>query len=188
MFGAIKGKKMKELTEDYFAIVNRCADNEENFPIPNRDAKHASFILETLFRKATSEVCIFTGRLFADVFGAQALIGKAINFLNEKPKAKLKIIYQDSLTREQILENNFIQKIVDSIGLDSEKLEIYKTGAKHSSLVNHFCVMDKKAFRYELDHETREATANFGDTETAQKLSDIFEAIITGSEKLALQS
>ncbi|MBI5663783.1 MAG: hypothetical protein HZC49_01650 [Nitrospirae bacterium] len=173
------------MKESYQDIVKKCADANEDFSIPNRDKTHAAFIIENLFKKADSEMYIYTGGLYDGVYGHKSLEEEAIKFLKEKSNAKLKIAFQTPPTKEEILKNDFIKALVSDESI-KDKITLYDASQLKLSKVNHFCVIDGKAYRYELDHETRRAIANFGDRITADKLSSIFKIIIEESTVINL--
>lgn len=170
--------KEEEKTGNYFAIIDRCAKNSENFPIPNSNTEHAAYVMKTLFHHANSEVCIFTGGLFEGVYGDNDVLTEAINFL-KKDGVTLTIAYQEGIKndnsfRKSIMSNSDIKDV-------AKKVKIYDASKTINSVKNHFCVADRKAFRYELVHDKHEAIANFGDKENAQILCDVFGKIIIES-------
>jgi len=169
--------------EEYYKIIDKAAENREDFPIPNRDARHASYLLKTLFHYAENEVRILTGGLFQGVFGDENLKEEAIKFLRKSPNVKLLVAFQGSASKEEVLSSSFLQSIL----ADPERkgtIEIYDAKKDFPSGINHFSVADAKAFRYELDHETRRAVGNFGDSNNATVLSALFDKIISKAEKV----
>lgn len=168
----------------YYKIIDMAAEKSENLEISNRDAQHASYLIKTLFHYAEKEVCIFTGSLFEGVFGNHAIKEEAVKFLSKSPHVKLKVAFQEDISKEKAAATSFLQYILtapDKKGM----IEIYNASKAFPCITNHFLIADGKAFRYEIDHETRRAMANFGDTENAQVLSEIFNKIISESEKIA---
>lgn len=184
MFGVKKGKVM----ESYFDIVKKCADNKENFPIPNRDAKHAAYIIKLLFKNAESNVNIFTGTLFSGVYGNEDLIKEAVKFLT-KPNTQLKIAFQNIVERDAINNNDFIKQLKENFTAIVEKIKLYDASKISQKIpFNHFCVIDNnKAFRFEYDHKSRKAVANFGDPKTAEKLSQAFTEILKHSIEIPIE-
>ena len=172
---------MKE--ESYYDIIDRCAKDKEDFPIQNSDLKHASYLLKTLFRHAESDVCIFTGKLFPGVFDDKDLRNEAIEFLRKGSDKKLKIVYQEAVRKEEITSGLFLSALMADEGRKGT-VEVWDVKADILFDIHHFAVMDRSAFRFELDQETRKAIANFGDKKGAENLADIFEKIVLKSEKV----
>ena len=170
------------LEDEYKKIIQQCADAGKNFEIENSNPAHASYLITTLFGKAESEMRIFTGRLFDNVYGNEDLKEAAIKFLN-KSKAILKIAYQEALSFDEVKEGNFLKDILTNPTVKG-KVEIYNASTSCKNLENHFIVKDKAAFRYELDKTKMTAKANFGDFNIAKKLVAIFDLITNNSEKV----
>ena len=159
---------------------DKCAETHENFTIPNSEAKHAAYLLKTLFKNAQSNIRIFTGHLFEDVYGDTALIEEACNFLSKDSNNSVRIAYQEAIDKDVIINSKFIQSIVN----DEQKkghIILWRANEKYSDFNNHFAVMDDKAFRFELDHANTKAIANFGDAANAEKLVTIFDRISKNS-------
>lgn len=172
-------KKQKE----YYETIDRCAKEEIDLTIYNSDPKHASYLLKTLFSRAKSEVCIYTGGLSETVFADQPLINKAVEFLKDNVSHKIQIAFQEKDSKDKIFGNVFVKAII-SEGPLKDRLELWQASEYFSDVTNHFTVMDRKAFRYETDHEKKTAVANFGDKESAKSLFDMFEIIISKSTRL----
>jgi hypothetical protein len=169
--------------EDYFKIIDKAAENSEDFEISNRDAQHASYLIKTLFHHAAHEVCVFTGSLYDGVFGNEAIKKEAINFLRKDSTVKLKVAFQENVSNEEVLSGSFMKYVLG----DPERkgsIEVYNASKAYPGITNHFSVSDGKAFRYEIDHVTRRAVANFGDKKNAQILASVFDKIISKSEKV----
>jgi hypothetical protein len=167
----------------YAEIVNKCADNEENMEIPNTDVSHAAYLIETLFARAKEEVCVFSGELYDGVFGTQAVQKQAIEFL-KKSNSKLKIAYQYDRTKEAILEGAFLKKVLSDKGALKGRVEIWNARKVFQNDGFHFTVTDRKYFRFETEHDSRHAIANFGDKENAQRLARVFDTISAKSQKV----
>ncbi len=169
--------------ESYFEIIDRCAEHEENFEISNTDVVHASYLIKTLFKHAKSEVCIFSGQLFEGVFGNEDLQSKAREFLSVDDTRKLKVAYQEKVTKDDIVKGKFLSSILSDEARKGS-VEVWDASKVFPNDGYHFTVMDKKAFRFETNHVTRNAKANFGDKKTAEGLADVFNLITTKSSKV----
>lgn len=171
--------------DEYYKIIDRCAENEENFAIQNSATEHAAYLIKTLFKHAKEVVLIFTGNLHEDVYGRDELKEEAIAFLKKGPDKKLVIAYQKG-TSETILQGSFLKAVTSVV--DNEKtgkLEIWDACRTDGMLENHFAIMDNKAFRYELDGEKRNAIANFNDEKYANILKSVFERIVKVSKEVS---
>ncbi len=169
--------------ESYFEIVNRCAENEENFTIPNSDISHAAYLIQTLFDRAQEEVCVFTGELFDGVFGTQGVKNKAIKFLRENKNHELKIAYQYNVSKDDLMQRDFLKSILAEKEIQG-RIRIWDARKVFQSDGFHFTVIDRKAFRFETEHDTRHAIANFGDKESAKRLAETFDMIASKSNKV----
>lgn len=166
---------------DYIALIDKCAETSENFPIPNSEPRHAAYLIKTLFKKARSAVRIFTGELFEIVYGDKDLREEAREFLRRDENNSIEIAYQKSL---DIDNSSLIQTILN----DKQKkgsLKIFNANIeKYQGFNNHFVVMDNTAFRFETDHANTKAMANFGDPANARKLVNIFDLIAKNSSPI----
>ncbi len=169
--------------ESYAEIVRRCAENEENIVIPNSDIGHAAYLIETLFDRAKSEVCVFTGELYFGVFGVQGVKEKAIKFLQQNESCQLKIAYQSDVPKDSILNGDFLRSVLADKARKG-RVTVWAAKTVFPSDGFHFTVTDQKAFRFETDHKTRHAIANFGDINTAKRLADVFNVISSKSNKV----
>jgi hypothetical protein len=165
---------------EYIALIDKCAENSENFTIPNSEKRHAAYLIKTLFKKAQSTIRIFTGSLFEGVYGDKSLQEEARKFLRRDANNSVNIVYQESI---DIDKSSFIQTIIQ----DEQKkgaIKIWRANEKFQDINNHFVVMDDTAFRFETDHANTKAIANFGDHENAIRLVDIFGRISQNSSPI----
>lgn len=161
--------------ESYYNTIDRCAINKTDLEISNSAPGHAAYLLKKMFNHANNEVCIYTENLNEDVFGDQDLINAALAFLGKGEDKAIRIAYEKKID-QTYLENPFINALSanDIIGT----LELWATNDRYKDTVNHFAVMDRQAFRYEIDHKQKKALANFGDQESANDLRDMFSKIL----------
>jgi hypothetical protein len=166
-------------TSEYFKLIDNCAATHENFTIPNSEPEHAIYLLKTLFKNAQSAIRIFTGSLFEHVYGDTGLGEEARNFLRKDENNSIRIAYQESLDMDN---SAFIQSILnDDQGKGSITIWNASESEKYKAVNNHFAVMDDKAFRFEIDHTSTKAIANFGDPVNAKRLVAIFDNISANS-------
>jgi hypothetical protein len=162
---------------EYFKLIDKCAETQETFTIPNSEPKHAIYLLKTLFKNANFAIRIFTGRLFEGVYGNEDLKEEARNFLRKDANNSVRIAYQEPL---DITNCAFIQTILNDEHRKGS-LKVWNANEKFNDLNNHFAVMDERAFRFETDHTNTKAIANFGDPENAKRLVDFFDKISENS-------
>jgi hypothetical protein len=165
---------------EYFELIDKFAKNFEELTIPNSEPIHAAYLIKTFFKNAQSTIRIFTGSLFEGVYGDKNLQEEARNFLRKDENNSIRIAYQESL---DINNSTLIQTILND---DQKKgsLKIWNASEKYPDFKNHFAVMDDKAFRFEIDHVTTKAIANFGDFANAKKLVGIFDKISENSASI----
>lgn len=175
-----------KLTEKYRETISKYAKTEEYLEIANGSAIHATFLLQTFFENAKEKICIYTRRLHVDVFDNYDLLSAAKGFLEKNENTKILIAFQKADAQEEILGRSFIKELAKVEGAQ-QKLELWDANTWPAKL-NHFAVMDDKAFRYELNHDQKEAVANFGDKKSAKKLSELFNFLIKSAEKIPLPS
>lgn len=169
-------------TEKYFKIIDRCAQNKENFEISNGSATHAAYLLKTFFKYADKEVSIFTGELFTGVFDDPDLRKYALSFM-AKDGTSLSIIYQDEVPQAEILGRAFIKDIC-ALNTRKGKLSVYTQNGTELQGIPHFAVMDQTGYRIEINHLERMAEANFGDTDKAPKISAAFNRMASKAKKV----
>lgn len=165
-------------------LIDDCAATGKDRVINNGSSDHAAYLIEKFFSSAEDEVLIFTGELFPYAFGKDSVIEKAITFL-KKTGRRIRVIFEfQDVTPDSIKKNPLISSIMNAKEI-AGTLEVYD-GRSFNGKVNHFAVMDKKAYRYELEHQNSIAIANFGDHNFAKNLSELFEAIAAGSTRISL--
>jgi len=176
---------MDKKEEEYRKLIDKCAENGADFTIQNSAPEHASYLIKTLFKKPDGQIMrIFTGRLHENVFADQELKTEAVNFLKRNSKNEIKIAYQDTHVEDKgILDGEFLRNIIGTEEIKGQ-IEVWDARSVFSSITNHFAVIDKAAFRYELDENTKKAVANFGDSANAENLVNIFENVIKKSKKV----
>lgn len=76
--------------------------------------------------------------------------------------------------------HKFLRAIAEHTKGENPKVEIRTTETK----APHFTVVDRHAYRFELDHETMEARLSFNHEELARKLADYFDIIYTKSSDI----
>lgn len=169
----------------YYETIDRCVRNKENLPISNSNERHATYLISQFFKHAQSEICILTGALYGGVYDPKELRQEAVNFLKKDSKHRLRIAYQYDVPQEEILSRKLINDIKDI--KDNQKLkgsfEVWDS-SDSSKRFNHFAVMDRSGFRFEIDRKKRSGVANFGDPESGETLAEIFDRIVDVSRQV----
>ena len=178
------------LVQAYKDIIDSCAITGEDRVISNSDARHAAYLLSVLFKHAKQKVQIFTGSLYKGVFGDKSLIENAIVFLKGGTDRKIQIAFQEKSFITNMRDHSLIKAIFASLDKNElrGKMAIYDASDKdkYADITSHFTIMDGKAFRFEIDPVKMKAIANFGDKESAVKLTEIFDFIISNSQEVKL--
>lgn len=167
-----------EQIDEYREIIKRFAIKRTNVRIPNGLPQHATILIETMFLNATAEMRIFTKELNKDVFGGTAILSAVKKFLS-KPYSNLKILLQVPQGLEWTKEHPLFQVFSDFQDkniLHGAVLIKSASGSYSKNDANHFTVMDNDGFRYETDHCSCKAIANFNEPNTAKKLIDVFDS------------
>lgn len=165
----------------YAEIIERCYREKLDLVIPNSDHEHASYLIKTFFEKAKEELIIFTGNLYETVYGEEKLRDKAVNFFETRSDGTLRIAFQVEGSKDNILNSKFIKAIL-STKPKKGAVTIFDASHIAHEFSNHFTVMDREAFRYELDHTKGTAIANFGAKHVAERLVHVFNKIASDSK------
>lgn len=173
--------------KEYFEIINSCAKKKTDLMIPNGNALHAAYLFKTFFKFSQNKICIFTGRLYSEVFDNEEVIENAKKFLREGGDRSIEIAIQGQEEEiEDIVEN---RKFISTIINDQERkgsLRVYDSRGlpRKIKTINHFATMDDRAFRFETDHKESKAFANFGDKEKTSILIETFNTISNLSKEV----
>jgi hypothetical protein len=162
---------------NYREFVDQIATAADGRVILNRSAAHAAIIVEYLFRTATREVNILTGRLFERVYGAPGVVAAALAFFRDHPAARLCIVSEEPIDQAHPLMSAL--KKVPSI---SERIDhrILKSEVAKATPY-HFAVADGSSFRFEREKTAMEAIVQFGEKAVGQKLNSTFRSLYAQS-------
>lgn len=166
---ADKDKVSAEIAE-YQRTVAGLFDAGSDAIIDNGGEGHAKVWYRELFRNAANEVLIFCKKLGKEAFG-DSDIAREIENAQERG-VKISILTQEPY--EKIDEKKLAQSL----------------GAKFSSAWKHedfnFCVVDKRAFRFETDTENFKAYASACQPTIAGRLKNLFEEEFGRAEALVI--
>ncbi len=157
---------------EYRKLIFKLATGQIDQRIPNGKPIHAAILLEAMFERATSDMRIFTGSLSPSTYNAPFLIEAATRFLR-KPGATLKILIQNTLA--DLLERPLIKAATSLHGGSTGLLVRFARGAYATNAAKHIAVMDSVGYRFETDHSSTSAIANFNEPRVASELASTFD-------------
>lgn len=156
------------MIKSFSEIVERARSKHENRMISNASIEHAGILIRALLVDAVetgSSVKIVTGNLKAPFYSPMADLAKDVM----NAGGSVEIIVEDAHAE---LAGNAFYEAVQAHPNPRNRVMILNADVYKS--VSHFVVSGKQCCRLETDHEASEAIANFGDTELASALLDIF--------------
>lgn len=154
----------------YRDSVRYLADNKLDFAIPNGGDEHALIVFEEIFNHAIDEINIACGELNADFTSSISYKSSLKKFLYRE-NVKLNILLTSANFNENALLNSDIGRLLSEF---SDKVLIRHTKDyfyDETTNVIHFCVADKRMYRYETDVKARKATVNMNDSNTSKLLN-----------------
>jgi len=162
----------------YRAYVERVATEENpETVIRNRSIKHASVIVEFIFRRARQHVEILTGTLRDDVYGTPEAIGAAIDFLRRSPTARI-----DILSEAPIGALDRFLVAVAAAGFGDRVHRWIVPADVQLTYQHHIVVADSRCFRFEPARTAFEAFVQFGNEERGAFFHNIFASLQARSE------
>lgn len=184
-----------ETERDYFRRVDQAVEQRANLLFSNGLPEHAVYLIEKFFMNAKEEVRLFSGRLSRAIGGVEVYGNRRISSAVEKMMAagvSLHVVLQDAIdvdTNETWIDHPLVRV---HRGMGKEKLgslEIRQASAaaiehlRQFKFLNHWMVMDRTAYRLETDVRRAAAHVNFGDSEMAGVLADIFDDVLFKSAR-----
>lgn len=171
---------------EYREIIESYARDKVNARVLNGLTDHAQMLIETMFNHASSEMRIYSKNLSKEVFEKPETIAAIQDFLGSKPYARLRILLEDSVTKEWV-SNHKLLKMIQGMK-DTHKAHghveiVSAVGNYASGEVEHFTVMDNDGYRYEFDHDNCKAVANFNEPTVAKKLLSVFDEAFSLAKK-----
>ncbi len=159
-------QEKEKLLLEYKESLKRKIELRSSELVPNGTVEHAAVLISTLFSYAKDKIEIFTGKLNPLVYTNGQIMDSAEEVLKNK-KVKMEILIQekdDSLQENSFL--NFCQK--------NKNCKIKEASAEDRRRINHFVVVDSKAFRFEPDKNRPLAVGCFYRPDFAKQLNDFF--------------
>lgn len=164
--------------EKYRNQVRELASKRDGSPIFNSSLSHAAVLAEAMFEFGHKEVCIFSGKLNANVYGTPEIINRARLFLAD-PITKIRVIVEnpDAIDKR---DHPFVAAFDGRDDVEIRALEA--DVAKQTPY--HYVVMDSDSYRFESDKTEPVAIAAFGDTKGGKNLQAVFDNLWNSSTKL----
>lgn len=141
--------------ENYIAALLTYMYKRQDHYFLNDSIGHATLLADMMIGAAEKYVLIYTGSFNEQCYKY------AVDNLPDS--VKVRVLFQDNSAKRWWTNNQNIIAHNTSIPLSLNGNEI-----------NHFFVVDGKAFRYEIDHLKSTASANFSQPEVCEGLTSIF--------------
>lgn len=150
----------KFLLAQYISRVKYIVQNNVDKIFPNFDTNHARIVLRTLIESAKYSILIFCDKISHEVYDDKRLL-QALKEACDKGVDVRVVIQQENGDCEEL----FNMLLPDKIRCIKEQKD------------RHFCVIDNKRYRLEIDTINRKAYVNANDEKLAQALNDAFERL-----------
>jgi len=155
----------------YRQLIERMAKNRVSQRIPNDVPEHARVLLETLFNFAKSDVRIYTGQLWDNVYGSAGLVEAARQFIDRG--GRLRVLVQKPMNEHDAAEHPLLKRLGTCT---RGTVEVRcATGIYATDKAKHFAVSDTTGYRFEHDHSQTKAVANFNEPSVAIELATAFD-------------
>jgi len=175
-----------EESELYFKLIDRYAENKENELVNNSIPAHARHLVATLFKTAKENVSLYSTSLQQTVqqteplYSDSRIIESALAFLRNAD-VTLRILLTkelDVLYEQEPKDHPLLKAIKTDEGIRGN-FEISKISDSKLSTVNPFLVVDRRAFRLEIDSNNSRvrAVANFNDPKLASLMTKYFDQV-----------
>ena len=189
----------KGWTEDeafYIDYVNRLSEKPRNAPFSNGRPFHAVYLIYKFFKRAQHDVRLFSGKLKRRVepgksdgglpiYENEHVLGAVTDFLG-KEGAHLKIVLEEGIdidASQEPKDHPLVKRIADmkAKGLLRGCLDIRtltdsgKQWLKDNDYEHHMLLMDKSAYRLEVEPQGAKAFVNMDDAKTTGAMVGFFE-------------
>jgi hypothetical protein len=156
-----------EELREYEAYVERMAALADGRVILNHTYAHAEIILAQIFRMATVNVKIVTGKLDETVYGSTRVCDAISGFLSDHHEGTIDVVSEGSVSNSHPL----LRRLEDDGLRGRFHLSVLKPGWEAKS---HFAVADAQHLRFEAEPAKCEAVVMFGDRKNGTKLDETF--------------
>ncbi len=158
--------------EEYEKKVIECASNPECVEvILNNDIRHATILIEQMFKHATRTVKLLSVSLNAALYN-QTNVLNAMRVFLAKENTRLEIVTEKEICSENNKELlNILNECKDKVGRNVAQPWL------SNQYKYNFLVSDNSTYRFEGDKNKHEATAEFHNKKRASKLNKVFDKI-----------
>jgi len=159
--------------EEYRRLIERYASSRVDKRVSNGLPAHAAILIEAMFKTASAEMRIFSKDLNEDVFCSNEMIQAVVTFV-AKPYSTLKILLEKKPDDGWVESHSLFQALrkLDAHGV----VEVLPAVGNYAEgKAEHFAVMDDDGYRFEFDHDSCQAVANFNESTVAKKLISAFD-------------
>jgi hypothetical protein len=161
-----------ELLPDYAALIEDRIAKRDGTPLLNGTLDHAMMIIQAMFSHAVQSVKILTGTLNARVYGNEAVISAARQFL-ANPDHRLEIVFEEKIEELDLAHHPLLAALEGR-----ENLQIWRVMPEYQGkFVSHFALMDDDSYRFEADKSQTSAVAAFGDKKRFKQLDSAFASV-----------
>ena len=175
----------------YFRKVDSALKDGTDLLFSNGLPQHAVYLIEKFFMNAKEVVRLFSGSLSRVIGGVEVYGNPRVVTAVEKllsSGVSLRVVLHNSIDvgENETWVDHPLVRVANHLanGRLSDSLEIRqssKGSIEHLvkfKFFNHWMVMDKTAYRLETDIRRARAHVNFGDSEMAGTLADIFDDVL----------
>lgn len=136
--------------------------------ISNGIPEHAAILLETFFLNAKEQILILCKNLSNAVYGKASVIEAARVAIRRGVELRI-------ITQENIEATSFVDALkLENAPIRPDIVECAQFPKPVGNIEFNFAVMDRKAFRFEHDHNRCVASASMNSPQVADKLADLF--------------
>lgn len=156
-------------------LIKKLEATESDLVFPNDGPDHAEILMSQIFDSTKKEISILSGALGSPLTSRPLYLNSLQRLLERNVKIKIILVSKDINSIESEALKLLISKDIMIRILDEEERKKYleKFGGKEQ----HFCISDKKRFRFEYEPKKYKAYACFNNIEFASDLNKIFESI-----------
>ena len=162
-------------TNDYREAVQAYAKNKSEINFPNHGAKHASIVMETIF-KNSKDILVFSKGMNGTI-SQNENYQQALYELLLSGQKSIKYLLQ-SQPNPNSLTLNKLMLFPEKVTIRIVKPEYVKMFAKENML-RRFAVGDDSAYRLETNSESNKAICSFNNQKVAKELTDNFNFLFT---------
>lgn len=159
-------------------VVTAANSRDGKDPIFNGSLKHASIVMEAMFRFADKSVHILTGSLNPEVYAQYDVVTAARDFLLYKEDREVRILMEAEDVAWLLITHPLLLVLNQAKREREDAFQVRRVPKSYQEKYKyHFTVMDDDCIRYEEDRTVPAAITVFGRKASAKHLQAIFEII-----------